>query len=285
MEPGRLKNAHDLFHFTAGRLAENRDRAEAEAQAFVLTEHLFGLSRTDILARKTGDFPTEKLDKILFRLARHEPLQYVLGEAWFYGRRFSVGPGVLIPRPETEELVHFILEQRKNTGRQAVWDFGTGSGCIALTLAAERPDWSVVAYDLSGAALEFARKNGRDLAPQVRFLRYDMLGSEPPKEPEPDILVSNPPYVRESEKTRMDVNVLDYEPDIALFVPDSAPLPYYRALFRTGAELLKTEGLLCAEINESLAADTAALALEAGFSQLRIHKDMSGKDRILEARK
>ncbi len=224
------------------------------------------------------------------RIAAGEPLQYVVGKAYFYGREFIVTPDVLIPRPETEILCRELCNGMKMNSK--ILDLCTGSGCIAWTLALENPGASVVAVDISDGALavaagqNFSQEIGRTGAFVPTFLKADVLAGPSGFKPASfDILVSNPPYVMDSEKALMRSNVLDHEPHLALFVPDDDPLLFYRAIADWAHSCLKPAGFAIVEINEALGPETAALYAEAGFSDVRILKDLNDKDRFVSFRK
>lgn len=221
-----------------------------------------------------------KLESILLRLRKNEPMQYIQGEAHFFGRVFRVAPGVLIPRPETEELVQLVVDECKGVSR--VLDIGTGSGCIAITLSKEMPGASVTAWDVSEEALAIARRNNELLSAGVMFLRQNVF-SETLLEGSFDVIVSNPPYITEKEKSGMEPNVLDWEPELALFVPDSDPLRYYRRIALLGQTLLTAQGKLYFEINRAYGDVIAILLHQSGYRDVRILKDMSGNDRIVTA--
>lgn len=223
------------------------------------------------------------LDEDIRRLLDGEPLQYVLGCAGFCGRTFKVSPGVLIPRPETELLV---LEAEKAMGEGAadVLDLCTGSGCIAWSLFLDRPGSRVVAVDVSVEALDVAR--GQFAGESPVFVRADILDTEQEFDCGMfDILVSNPPYVMEKEKSRMRRNVLDFEPGLAIFVPDDDPLLFYRAIAGWGRRFLKDGGTGLVEINEQLGRETAGVFASAGYKDLEIIPDLYGKSRIVRFRK
>ena len=225
------------------------------------------------------------------RLAKEEPLQYITGQAWFYGRAFNVSPDVLIPRPETEYLCRLALEQAERCGLgggAAVLDLCTGSGCIAWTMALELSGSRVFAVDLSDAALKVASSQGFSSDGPV-FLKADVLSDDLPEKlasvsssldpvPKFDIILSNPPYVRESEKALMRHNVLDWEPSMALFVPDSDPLRFYRALARHADLMLSERGFGIVEINEAFGEETAELFTRSGFS-CTVLQDLSSRPR------
>lgn len=225
------------------------------------------------------------LQSILSRLLRFEPIQYIEGKARFCGRAFRVTPDVLIPRPETEELAGLILDTLPAEAR--VLDVGTGSGCLAVTLSAERPAAQVEAWDISEAALQVARANNDALGGRVVFRQRDVLSCRPAAEEQEafDVIVSNPPYVTEAERRDMDRNVLDWEPSLALFVPDDDPLRFYRAIARLGRSLLKPGGKLYFEINRSFGAETASMLEEMDYKNTFVQKDLSGNDRFVIAEK
>ncbi len=257
------------------------DAGEARALALLVMDEAFGVGRVDVYAGKVRHFSDEerrRLANISQRLQAGEPVQYVLGGATFRGRRFGVEPGVLIPRPETEELVSLALGARP----RSVLDVGTGSGCIAVSLALEAPGCAVEAWDVSPEALAVARRNAAALGADVRFRLRDALAA-PPAGPGFDLIVSNPPYVCESERAGMEEHVLRHEPHLALFVPDDDALRFYRALARIGRACLHPGGRLMAELNAALAGDTAQLFAAAGYRDVALHRDAYGRRRFVEA--
>ncbi len=269
--------------------------SEANALARLILEKRFGISLTEIYMGKDKQFLPEQrneLEDILQRLLRNEPVQYVLGEADFCGETFSVGSGVLIPRPETEELVAWIGETMPATPCK-VLDVGTGSGCIAISLAKRFPQSDVTAWDVSGQALAIARANNQRLGTNVNFLRRDVLEEAKAYEPTDrrsdegtfDVIVSNPPYVTCSERKEMEANVLDWEPGLALFVPDDDPLLFYRAIARLAQRLLKPGGRLFFEINRAYGAATVNLLQEMNYQAVELRKDLSGNDRMVSAQR
>lgn len=225
----------------------------------------------------------QELESILTRLHNFEPIQYILGEARFLGRTFYVAPGVLIPRPETEELVELMLKELSPASR--VLDIGTGSGCIAVSLAKELPELQVTAWDVSEEALVVAASNSNALQASVRFERRDVLAYTPDATERYEVIVSNPPYVTEAEKTEMEQNVLDWEPSLALFVPDTDPLRFYRRIAVLGLDMLVSGGKLYFEINRAFGEDTVSMLGDLGYRTVRLQKDISHNDRFVIAEK
>lgn len=272
-----------LYHQITKALHCIYSEREAAALARWVCEERFGLSPTEILLDKDNHLSAESLaevEEIITRLLHHEPIQYILGEVDFCGHRFHVGPGALIPRPETEELVQHIL-QSSNEAAPCILDIGTGTGCIALSLALVWPEAQITAWDISEKALAIARRNGqRHAAAHVVFEHKDILAPIADNR-QWDIIVSNPPYVCEREAKDMSPNVLDYEPPTALFVPDNDPLLFYRAISRFAYTHLAPQGTLWLEINEALGIETARLIRDEGFRDVEILKDIHGKDRML----
>lgn len=267
---------------------------EAKAIARMVYEVRYGLTFTDLCIGKDTQLSADdqaELDEIAQRLERHEPIQYVLGKAEFMGEWFDVEPGVLIPRPETEELVRWKplpLPSPKGEGVN-ILDIGTGSGCIAITLAAKCPKAKVTAWDISEKALEVARANAIRLKVNVSFQQVDIL-SESPLPLEGDgggfsIIVSNPPYICNKEREAMEQNVLDYEPHTALFVPDDDPLLFYRAIAEYGNKALKSDGWLYFEINPLYAEPLRELLSTMSYQDLEIKNDQYGKQRFIRARR
>ena len=222
-----------------------------------------------------------ELENIIFRLQKNEPIQYIRGFAEFCGRNFKVASGVLIPRPETAELVELIVKENPNA--RHLLDIGTGTGCIAISLDKELPDIEVEAWDISEEALAIARKNNEDLEAGVRFLQRDVLSDDWEKVPSFDVIVSNPPYVTETEKKDMEPNVLNWEPSGALFVPDSDPLRFYRRIGELGRSMLTVGGRLYFEINRAFGEAVASMLRKQGYTNVRIRKDISGNDRYVIA--
>lgn len=280
-----MQTASPLYRHTYQQLEPLGE--SASQQAYWLLEGLLGISLMDVVMDKAIVVNAEKeaqLQQAVQRLLRHEPLQYVLGSTNFYGYDFLVTPAVLIPRPETEELVQRILERHKKQGGLQLLDVCTGSGCIALTLAKELPQARVWATDISPEALAVAEDNRQRLGVAASLLQSDAL-----QQPFPaaglDVVVSNPPYVLEQEAARMQPNVLEWEPHLALFVPDNDALLFYKAIAREAIQKLKPGGWLYFEINEAWGAQVAALMQELGFQQVQLIEDMQGKQRMAEGMK
>lgn len=280
------------FTLLRSRLVPRYGEREAHAMAFLVMEEAFGVSRTEVYADKVRQFPEDEKERLLNiceRLEQGEPVQYVLGAAWFGGRKFAVDPSVLIPRPETEELVEWgVAELRRMQAegvcKPKVLDAGTGSGCIAVSIKLAVPEADVLAWDISQAALAVARRNAESLGAEVRFGQCDMLG--PWTEGGFALVVSNPPYVRESERAEMEPHVTDYEPAQALFVPDADPLLFYRALAAQAVAggVLLPGGVLLTEVNAALARQTAALFTQAGLQRVEVRSDTYGRERMAGGR-
>lgn len=254
---------------------------EARAITDYVLDVCFGLSKADIMCGAVEEMTAEKaaeLNKIFGRLMEGEPVQYVLGRAEFSGRWFNVRPGVLIPRPETEELCAWITADSKASASPKVLDIGTGSGCIAITLQLDMPESKVTAWDISADALDVARENAQQLGANVSFVKQDALNAKP--EGEWDVIVSNPPYICEKEKKDMAVNVLEHEPHTALFVPDADPLLFYRAITRLAVQTLNKGGRLYFEINPIYADDTCRMMQAEGMTAVELRSDMYGKQRM-----
>ena len=259
---------------------------EAQAIAALVAEHLLQLDALERMMeaqQPIADGAEAALEPLLARLLAHEPVQYVLGTAYFADMELEVTPATLIPRPETEELVHLIRQEQAGRTGLRVLDVGTGSGCLALALARMLPAAEVLAVDISAEALAVARRNAARFAPGVAFEQVDILNGLP-TEIAPgslDILVSNPPYVRESERPAMRDNVLAWEPATALFVPDADPLLFYRRLAEVALALLRIGGSVYLEINEALGAEAADLLTPDDFEEVRVLPDMFGKARVV----
>lgn len=258
---------------------------EATAMARIILMHLKRWDFPTLLAneeREASDYIVNRSEEILAQLLKGMPLQYALGETLFYGLTLSVAPGVLIPRPETEELVDIIVSDNDMRRDLRVLDLCTGSGAIALALARNLPFSSVDAVDISPDAVALARKNADALKIKLNISRGDVFTLSL-HDDEFDIIVSNPPYVDESEKAEMEENVLDYEPHEALFVPDSDSLMFYRRITALASRALKSWGKLYFEINPRHASELMEMLRKEGFEDIEIIKDIHGKDRFAKA--
>lgn len=266
------------------RLAGAYDQREARAVARMLIEEKFGLSFADIICggvEALSDADTQWLEAAVERLEQGVPIQYVLGWAWFCGLRFGVQPGVLIPRPETEWLVDTVCadSSAQNARQLRVLDIGTGSGCIALGLKHRLPGAYVEAWDISPEALAIASDNARSLGLDVAFRQHDALNLTPDADAW-DVIVSNPPYICQRERADMSPNVLNHEPSTALFVPDTDPLLFYRAITRYAVGSLRSGGRLLFECNTLYAADTARMMADEGMNATEMHNDCFDKPRF-----
>ena len=256
---------------------------EARAVARLALEAAFGLTMEDIVMGGDLLLPAEATAALSRRLLTGEPVQYVVGRAEFRGRWFAVSPTVLIPRPETAEMVGMVAEEARQKEKPCqILDIGTGSGCIAVSLAIEVEGSAVTATDISQDALAVARQNAKALRAEVDFRCEDILTAAPQSNVL-DIVVSNPPYVCESERQGMEQNVLAHEPTLALFVVDDDPLIFYRAICRYAATALKGGGSVWMEINERYGREVAACASDAGLAEATVVKDMFGKERFVKA--
>lgn len=256
---------------------------EAQWIARLVFELKYGLTREALLMGSEEQLDANELLSLQQRLLTGCPVQYVLGQATFCGRTFYVEPGVLIPRPETEELCHWVIEQMKKRGDARILDIGTGSGCIACTLACELPAASLTAWDVSAEAICVARDNARRLGADIDNQQVDVLTAVAAPYDLWDVIVSNPPYVCDSERTEMHPNVLKYEPSLALFVPDDDPLLFYRAIAGYALKTLSDGGQLFFEANASHTADTAAMLLSMGFSLVEVRDDQFEQPRLIRA--
>lgn len=257
---------------------------EVKALTMLICCDMLCLDALDIYLGKDmilSECKERELENIIFRLQKNEPIQYIRGFAEFDGRRFKVAPGVLIPRSETVELVELVA--RENASARRLLDIGTGSGCIAISLDKKLPEAEVEAWDISEDALAIARENNKELAADVTFLQRDVLSDDWKKAPSFDVIVSNPPYVTEAEKKDMDANVLDWEPELALFVPDDDPLRFYRRIADLGRELLLPDGKLYFEINQAYGRETAHILEMNQYHDVRVIRDIFGKERIVTA--
>ncbi len=277
----------DSITFIKDELKELYPSTEIESFINLIFDHLLNYSKIDIhlnLDKTLSDDTLEKTYGIVADLKSHKPIQYILGDTEFYDLTFKVAPGVLIPRPETEELVHMIINDFKSINKDlSILDIGTGSGCIAITLAKNISNSKVSAYDISDIALEIAKNNASLNKVNIDFNKVDILKNKDlVTNNKFDIIVSNPPYVRELEKKMMDNNVLDYEPDLALFVPDNDALKFYIAITDFAKNNLNKDGSLYFEINEYLPDEMNKMLSEKGFNS-EVFFDLNDKARMIKA--
>lgn len=261
-------------HYSAG---------EVSALARIIATELLGISQTTYYLKDDVTLTPEQVQQIenaIERLAKHEPVQYILGYSDFCGLRFKVTPATLIPRPETSELVEWIAQE--SNCKESILDIGTGSGCIAVSLAKKMTGTTVEAWDISPEAIDVALSNSESNGAQVKFRIVDILNHKPCGE-EFDIIVSNPPYIRELEKSAMEANVLDWEPHTALFVPDNDPLLFYRTIADKARRMLRQGGKLYFEINREFGNETAGMLMEMGYTAVEVRKDFADNDRMIRA--
>lgn len=268
------------------RLSAIYSKREASNIAELMFEHITGISRLRRITDKTLDLTEDALDKIdkaLAQLLQHKPVQYILGEAWFYRKKFFVNAAVLIPRPETEELAELVINDRPHDATLSILDIGTGSGCIAVTLKSEFDKAKVTAIDISDEALEVAKQNAFSNNTSIQFEKADILNKTDWNGFNSfDVIISNPPYIPASDKITIAENVLKYEPHLALFAPGDDALIFYKAIAAFGSEHLNPEGKIYVEIHESFA-EAVKIIFSKHFPEVKIYKDMMGKDRMVTA--
>jgi len=276
-----------IHQFTSNLTIELADLyPEHEIRQFgkIMLEHVLKVSTTHLLMMNSEELSPQQLkdlSAIVEQLKKQIPIQYITGHTEFYGLDFIVNPSVLIPRPETEELVDWILKDQTQLAKKLL-DIGTGSGCIALCLKAHMPNTTVTGWDISTDALSTAQANAKHLNLDVQFNQIDILNylAEGNKY---DCIVSNPPYVRELEKKMMEENVLSYEPHTALFVSDNDPLIFYRTIAQLGTQMLTTKGSLFFEINEYLEKEMTEMLCNIGYLNIECRKDINGRARMMKA--
>ncbi len=281
-----MMNSKKLFHELVKGITIDDTHDEIQSMVYLLLEHFFFVSRTDVFGEKEIELTSSSENKIrdaVRRINRGEPLQYVLGETEFYGRMFIVNPSVLIPRPETEELVRLVIDhiKRHEMRHARILDIGTGSGCIPITLGLECPHVEIFATDVSVAALKVAEGNAKRLNANVEFIQHDILLEDIPRR-DLHVVVSNPPYISLNEKGTMKDNVLLFEPQQALFVTGDDPLLFYQAIAEKAYQMLQSKGLLAVEISEHRGVEVMDLLKKWGYTEIELVKDLFGKDRIIK---
>jgi len=275
-------NLIDLLPYYKSKLEAIYDSNEIENIFYLICDYKHNLNRLDVKLSNTKLSESELLmhRSYVKRLLTHEPVQHIIGETEFYGLPFLVNPAVLIPRPETEELVELILTNTKNSPLD-ILDIGTGTGCIPIALKTNLPLAEVYAIDISEKALETAIKNAELNRVNIHFHQKNILTEDLTDLPKFDIIISNPPYVLESDKLKMSKNVLDFDPELALFVEDDTPLLFYKRITTLAVEKLNPNGLLFFEIHENFGKETKQVLIDYGFTNINIVKDMQGRDRIV----
>ena len=276
----------DISQKMQHELCDIYDSNEISAMAREMMTKVLSWKPVDIVMRYNEEIPDTLVNTMLGmieRLKNHEPLQYILGVAHFHGHDFKVTPAVLIPRPETAQLVDMIVDENPSSDLM-VLDIGTGSGCIAISLARALKFAQVTGIDISTRALEIANYNNQALNTRVKFVEQDIMSCRAPSEAW-DIIVSNPPYITESEKASMERNVLDYEPGEAWFVSDDDPMLFYRPIAAYASRALKNGGRLYLEINRAMADQVVDTLRQAKLSNIQVHTDFYGNNRFVTATK
>ena len=276
-----MEKVSNIIPYFIKQLSDIAPDSEIISWAYLSIEHCLDYNRSDCIIHSEQEITSliaNRLKQITTDLKTNKPIQYILGKTDFYGLKLKVNEHTLIPRPETEELVDWVLKQEFSSAL----DIGTGSGCIPITLA-KHTNASIMAIDVSENALEVAKENAILNAVKVKFILQDILQSE--SLPKVDLIVSNPPYVLDNEKVKMQKNVLDFEPDLALFVANNNPLIFYKKIAQLAFESLNESGKLFFEINEQFGADTIAMLTEIGFVNIALKKDINDKDRMVKATK
>ena len=271
----------DLKAYFRKKLTPLYDVREADNLFYWVCEDHFGISKFELRSQDPRLTESELLwvRSTVQRLEKGEPIQYILGQTTFYNCSIQVNEHVLIPRPETEELVDWVLNE--NRKQAEVLDIGTGSGCMPIALKKARPEWGLTGLDISSEALKLAQKSADLNEVEVNWLERNILEAFPEEFKRYDIIISNPPYVLESDKTQMHENVLDFEPHIALFVADSDPLLFYRKIASLAKQILFPNGVLFFEIHENYGAQTKSMMQEFGFANVEIRQDLQGKARMV----
>ncbi len=284
--PSNRLNA--VLKFAKTELAHFYDEREIQSFFYLLCEHYLGMDKTAFILNPEYALSESELLKFNFAikdLKTEKPIQYILGKTEFFGFDFKVNEHTLIPRPETEELVQWVIEKEKSRSSLRILDIGTGSGCIAISLAKKIPQAYVTGIDISSEALEIARFNSEHLEASVAFDAVDILNPPESYNAKFDVIISNPPYVLETEKALMKKNVLSYEPNQALFVPDSDPLLFYRKIVEFAEENLLSGGRIYFEINEQMGAEINALLFHFNYNPIELRKDLFERPRMIFATK
>lgn len=282
----RTKTLKESFQHFQQLIQNTYQVEEARSIAQLVFKNVLGYDTIKLILNENDLIPAplfEQLDQIAYLLNQHQPVQYILGHEEFMGLKFIVNPNVLIPRPETEELVLWVMDDFKSKAEFNLVDIGTGSGCIAISIKKNLTQAVVDAIDVSKEALNIASKNAKQNDVEVNFIHSDILKDDLSKQYE--VIVSNPPYVLDQEKSLMQKNVLDFEPHLALFVEDHNPLLFYERIVRLSLEYLKNKGSIYFEINEAYATDTMNLFDNSIWESVELRKDIRGKDRMLKATK
>lgn len=286
MNDPKIYSATYLFRDIRKRLEKQYPAGEARQLSAILLEHFCDLSVKDLVVAPNTEVAPEmilKTDDAVIRLLNHEPVQYITGRAYFCGHEFFVNPDVLIPRPETEELVRWILNENSERSELRIADIGTGSGCIAISLALRLLEATVDAYDVSSAALSVAKQNNSESGSQVNFHLFDFQNKTEWPDKKYDIVVSNPPYIPAGNKSSLPLNVSAYEPGQALFVPDTDPLLFYMLLADFAGSQLEQQGKLYVEVHEDYADKVVELFMASGLCQVALRCDVNGKKRMVRA--
>ncbi|MFD0748922.1 peptide chain release factor N(5)-glutamine methyltransferase [Mucilaginibacter calamicampi] len=281
-----METVKDVFAAYRAQLKALYDGQEADAIALTALREITGQSNAYLKAFPEYEINAadqSKLKEILDQLVTGRPLQYVLGHTEFYGLPFKVNSSVLIPRPETEELVHWVLKSDLPQAGIDILDIGTGSGCIAISLKKNLPQANVSAIDISAAALKTARENAKLNKVEVNFIEADILNTQNAQLTNYNVIISNPPYVTPADKSLMHSNVTDFEPHTALFVSENDPLIFYKAIADLAAEKLTKGGFLFFEINESYGTQTTEMLKAKLFKEIELRKDLSGRERMIKA--
>jgi release factor glutamine methyltransferase len=281
-----IRTIKDIRSYLLKELAEIYGPPEINALADIIVRSVTGEDKLHQLYSPEKTVAAEQSERIVTicrELGTGKPIQYILGETVFYNCMIKVNGSVLIPRPETEELVDLVIRENRDYKGEII-DIGTGSGCIAIALARNLPGSVITGTDISDEALNLAMENAALNNVRISFIRNDLFNFDPGMMNRAGIIVSNPPYVRISEKALMQRNVLDFEPHIALFVSDSSPLEYYEAILRMAEKILHPGGMIYFEINEALGKEISGLLETSGYSGIKVYIDINGKDRFIKGR-